>query len=195
MFLHRYNVIMEYIATDIPGIYIIEPKVFGDARGYFFESFRLDELRAHIGDFQFVQDNQSLSRYGVLRGFHFQRPPYSQAKLMQVLSGSVLDVAVDIRKGSPTFGKYIAVELSSENKKQLFVSKGFAHAFLVLSETAVFFYKCDEYYHLESESGIRFDDPNLGIDWKIPTKDIQLSEKDKQLKMLTEIDIPFEYTQ
>lgn len=184
---------MKYIETDIAGVYIIEPKVFGDARGYFFESFRLDMAREHLGDVQFVQDNQSLSRYGVLRGLHFQKPPYTQAKLVRVLSGIVLDVAVDVRKDSSTFGKHVAVELSAENKRQFFVPKGFAHGFLVLSETAEFFYKCDDYYYPESEGGIRFDDPTLGIDWKIPTKDIQLSEKDKKLPLFAEADIPFEY--
>ena len=156
---------MEVIKTGIEGVYIIEPKVFGDARGYFFESFSEREFKEKIGDVHFVQDNESMSKYGVMRGLHFQRPPYAQSKLVRCVKGKVLDVAVDIRKGSPTYGQYITAILSEENHRQFFIPKGFAHGFAVLSETAVFQYKCDEFYHPEADGGISILDETLGIDW------------------------------
>ena len=171
---------MKVIETEIEGVFILEPRVFGDDRGYFFESFSLKYFEEKVSKMVFVQDNESKSKYGVLRGLHYQLPPYTQAKLVGVVKGRVLDVAVDIRKGSPTFGKYVAVELSEENKLQLFLSKGFAHGFAVLSEEAIFQYKCDEYYAPDYEGAICYDDPDLGIDWRLPLKDIILSEKDKK---------------
>jgi dTDP-4-dehydrorhamnose 3,5-epimerase len=169
---------MNYIDTSISGVLILEPRVFSDERGYFFESFQESDFFERTGVY-FVQENQSRSSYGVLRGLHFQREPHAQAKLVRVLSGAVLDVAVDLRKGSPTFGAYIAVELSAENKKQLFIPAGCAHGFLVLSrEGADFFYKCGRYYNKESEGGIRFDDPSLGIDWRLPREEIRVAQKD-----------------
>ena len=171
---------MKVIETEIEGVFILEPRVFGDDRGYFFESFSLKYFEEKVSKMVFVQDNESKSKYGVLRGLHYQLPPYTQAKLVRVVKGRVLDVAVDIRKGSPTFGKYVAVELSVENKLQLFLSKGFAHGFAVLSEEAIFQYKCDEYYAPDYEGAICYDDPDLGIDWRLPLKDIILSEKDKK---------------
>lgn len=171
---------MEVIKTDIEGVLIIEPKIFGDARGYFFESFNEREFREKTGlDVRFVQDNESRSCYGVLRGLHFQRAPYEQAKLVRVVQGRVLDVAVDIRKGSPTFGKHVMVELTGDNHRQCFIPHGFAHGFCVLSEEAVFQYKCDEYYHPEAEGAIAWDDPDIAIQWPISANDIVLSEKDK----------------
>jgi len=170
---------MNIIETEIKGVYIIEPKVFGDNRGYFFESFSQREFESVIGPVTFVQDNQSRSSYGVVRGLHFQRPPHAQAKLVRVVKGKVLDVAVDLRKDSPTFGKYVAVELSDENHRQVFIPKGFAHGFSVLSEEAVFQYKCDEYYAPESEAAIAWDDQDLNIDWKVPAEDVVLSAKDR----------------
>ncbi len=177
---------MTIIPTTIPSVVIIEPKVFGDERGYFFESFSEKIFREKVCDTHFVQDNESKSSYGVLRGLHFQKPPFAQAKLVRVIKGAVLDVAVDIRKGSPTFGQHVAVELTAENKRQLFLPRGFAHGFVVLSPETLFQYKCDEYYHPESEGGIRWDDPSLKIDWKIAEKDILLSEKDKKNPFLQE---------
>lgn len=171
---------MNVIETGIEGLVIIEPKVFGDVRGYFFESFSAKRFEEEVGETVFVQDNESKSKYGVLRGLHYQLPPYTQAKLVRVVKGRVLDVAVDIRKGSPTFGKHVAVELSEENKRQFFIPKGFAHGFVVLSEEAIFQYKCDKYYAPEHEGALLFDDPVLGIDWKLPLEDIVLSEKDKK---------------
>ena len=171
---------MKVIETEIEGVFILEPRVFGDDRGYFFESFSLKHFEEKVSKTVFVQDNESKSKYGVLRGLHYQLPPYTQAKLVRVVKGRVLDVAVDIRKGSPTFGKYVAVELSEENKLQFFLPKGFAHGFAVLSEEAIFQYKCDEYYAPDYEGAICFDDPDLGIDWRLPLKDIILSEKDKK---------------
>ena len=171
---------MKVIETEIEGVFILEPRVFGDDRGYFFESFSLKHFEEKVSKTVFVQDNESKSKYGVLRGLHYQLPPYTQAKLVRVVKGRVLDVAVDIRKGSPTFGKYVAVELSEENKLQFFLPKGFAHGFAVLSEEAIFQYKCDEYYAPDYEGAICYDDPDLGIDWKLPLKDIILSEKDKK---------------
>lgn len=170
---------MEITATPIEGIYIIEPEVFGDSRGYFFESFNLREFEKKIGRIEFVQDNESKSRYGVVRGLHFQKAPYAQSKLVRCVKGKVMDIAVDIRKGSPTFGKYTAVELSEENHRQLFLPKGMAHGFAVLSEEAVFQYKCDEFYHPEAEGAIAWNDPEIGIEWPIPETDIILSEKDR----------------
>lgn len=170
---------MNIVETEIKGVFIIEPKVFGDNRGYFFESFSQREFESVIGPVTFVQDNQSRSSYGVVRGLHFQRPPHAQAKLVRVVKGKVLDVAVDLRKDSPTFGKYVAVELSDENHRQVFIPKGFAHGFSVLSEEAVFQYKCDEYYAPESEAAIAWDDQDLNIDWKVPAEDVVLSAKDR----------------
>ena len=171
---------MKVIETEIEGVFILEPRVFGDDRGYFFESFSLKHFEEKVSKTVFVQDNESKSKYGVLRGLHYQLPPYTQAKLVRVVKGRVLDVAVDIRKGSPTFGKYVAVELSEENKLQFFLPKGFAHGFAVLSEEAIFQYKCDEYYATDYEGAICYDDPDLGIDWRLPLEDIILSEKDKK---------------
>ena len=171
---------MEIIKTDIEGVLIIKPRIFGDDRGYFYESYNrkaLKELAPQIPDF--VQDNQSYSTYGVLRGLHFQKAPYAQAKLVRVVSGKVLDVAVDLRAGSPTFGKHVSVELSGENHLQFFIPEGFAHGFSVLSHEVVFQYKCSSYYNKESEGGIIFNDPALGIDWKLPERDIILSPKDR----------------
>ena len=170
---------MNIVETEIKGVFIIEPKVFGDNRGYFFESFSQREFESVIGPVTFVQDNQSKSSYGVVRGLHFQKPPHAQAKLVRVVKGKVLDVAVDLRKDSPTFGKYMAVELSDENHRQVFIPKGFAHGFSVLSEEAVFQYKCDEYYAPESEAAIAWDDQDLNIDWKVPAEDVVLSAKDR----------------
>lgn len=171
---------MKVIETEIEGVVILEPQIFGDERGYFFESFSLKRFEEEVSKTVFVQDNESKSKYGVLRGLHYQLLPYTQAKLVRVVKGTVLDVAVDIRKGSPTFGKYVAAELSEENKRQFFLPKGLAHGFAVLSEEAIFQYKCDEYYAPGHEGAIRFDDPDLGIDWRLPLKDIILSEKDKK---------------
>lgn len=169
---------MNVIETSIEGVVIVEPRVFGDARGYFFESFNAREFTA-VGDVHFVQDNESRSRYGVVRGLHFQMPPYSQAKLVRVVEGRVLDVAVDIRKGSPTYGQHVAAELTGDNHRQFFIPKGFAHGFAVLSETAVFQYKCDEFYHPEAEGAIAWDDPTLAIDWQVPPEAVILSDKDR----------------
>lgn len=171
---------MEIIKTDIEGVLILKPHIFGDARGYFYESYNkklLSDLSPEIPEF--VQDNQSYSTYGVVRGLHFQKAPYAQAKLVRVVSGKVLDVAVDLRAGSPTFGKHVSVELSGENHLQFFIPEGFAHGFSVLSHEVVFQYKCSSYYNKESEGGIIFNDPDLGIDWGIPQKDMILSPKDK----------------
>lgn len=170
---------MNIIETDIKGLYIIEPKVFGDSRGYFFESFSRREFEKVIGPVDFVQDNESRSSYGVVRGLHFQKPPYAQAKLVRAVKGSVLDVAVDLREGSPTFGRHFSIELSEDNHRQMFIPKGFAHGFAVLSEEAVFQYKCDAYYAPQSEGAVAWDDPDLDIDWKIPADKVILSEKDR----------------
>lgn len=185
---------MEIIKTDIEGLLIVEPRVFQDARGYFFESFSQREFEEKVGKVHFVQDNESMSSYGVMRGLHFQRPPYTQSKLVRCVVGKVLDVAVDIRVGSPTYGKHVAVELSAENHRQFFIPKGFAHGFAVLSEMAVFQYKCDEFYHPEVDGGISILDESLGIDWRIPTEEAILSEKDTRHCMLSEFDSPFTYT-
>lgn len=170
---------MNVIQTSIPGLLIIEPRVFADSRGYFFESFNLREFREKVGDIDFVQDNESKSSYGVLRGLHFQKDPFAQAKLVRVVKGCVLDVAVDIREGSPTYGEHYSVELSEENHLQFFIPRGFAHGFSVLSEEVIFQYKCDNFYHPESEGAIAWDDPDLAIDWHVPADKIILSEKDK----------------
>ena len=171
---------MNIVKTEIEGVVIIEPKVFGDARGYFFESWNKEVYEKHGIAADFIQDNESRSRFGVLRGLHFQAAPYTQAKLVRVIQGAVLDVAVDIRKGSPTFGRHVAVELSAENKRQLFAPRGMAHGFAVLSATATFAYKCDNIYAPTHERSIRFDDPKLGIDWQIPPENYLLSEKDRK---------------
>jgi dTDP-4-dehydrorhamnose 3,5-epimerase len=172
---------LTFTKTDIPDVVIIEPKVFGDSRGYFLESYKKELLDNFLDkEIKFVQDNESMSSYGVLRGLHFQIPPYSQSKLVKVSKGKILDVVVDIRKGSPTFGKHIAVELSAENKKQLFIPRGFAHGFIVLSDEAIFSYKVDNYYSFEHDRGIAFDDESLGIDWKLDSKLFNLSDKDKK---------------
>ena len=178
---------MNFIKTKIEGVYIIEPKIFEDARGYFFESYNEEEFTKNGIPNHFVQDNQSKSSYGVIRGLHCQLGEHSQAKLVRVLKGKVLDVAVDIRKGSPTFGKYVAVELSAENQRQLFIPRGFLHGFSVLSEEAIFAYKCDNLYCKEAEFGIRYDDPEIGIDWKVPTDKVITSEKDRLANRLEDI--------
>lgn len=188
---------MEVITTAIKGVLIIQPKVFGDNRGYFFESFSQREFDEKVTPIlghtiNFVQDNESMSSYGVMRGLHFQRPPFTQSKLVRCVKGAVLDVAVDIRKGSPTFGQHVAVELTEENHTQFFVPRGFAHGFAVLSETAVFQYKCDEFYHPEADGGISILDTSLGIDWKIPTEKALLSEKDTKHALLKDFDTPFD---
>ena len=170
---------MKFIKTDIPALVIIEPTVFGDARGYFLEFYNKKAFEENIGSVNFVQDNESKSSKGVLRGLHFQKPPFDQAKLVRCIEGEVLDVAVDIRKNSPTFGNHVSVILSGDNKRQVFIPRGFAHGFVVLSETAIFSYKVDNYYNKESDRGIAFDDPGLGIDWKINHQDLQISIKDK----------------
>ena len=189
---------MEVIKTAIEGVYIIEPRVFKDARGYFFESFSQRDFDAQVTPLlghtvQFVQDNESMSSYGVVRGLHFQNPPYTQSKLVRCVHGRVLDVAVDIRKGSPTFMQHVAVEISEENHLQFFIPKGFAHGFAVLSETAVFQYKCDEFYHPEADAGIQLADPALGIDWQIPVEQRVLSEKDRLRAPLAVTGSPFDY--
>ena len=184
---------MEVIKTKIDGVVIIEPKVFQDARGYFFESFSQREFEAKVRQINFVQDNESMSSYGVMRGLHFQRPPFAQSKLVRCVKGSVLDVAVDIRKGSPTYGQHVAVELSEDNHRQFFVPRGFAHGFVVLSETAVFQYKCDNFYVPEADGGINIKDDALGIDWQIPMEKAILSEKDLKHVSLKDFDSPFDY--
>lgn len=175
---------MRVIETDIEGVVIIEPEVFGDSRGYFMESFSQRAFDREVAPVRFVQDNRSYSRYGVVRGLHYQKEPYSQSKLVSCVVGRVLDVAVDIRESSPTYGKHVAVELSAENRRQLFIPKGFAHGFAVLSGEALFEYKCDEFYHPEAECGIAWDDPTIGIDWRLPKEDIILSPKDANYKRL-----------
>ena len=169
---------MNVIPTELPGVVILEPRVFGDSRGYFYESFSEREFREKVCNTVFVQDNQSMSCYGVLRGLHYQKAPHCQSKLVRCVKGKVLDVAVDIRQGSPTFGQHVAVELSEENHRQLFIPRGFAHGFAVLSEEAIFQYKCDNYYAPDCEGGIAWDDPALGIDWRLPAEAIILSAKD-----------------
>lgn len=178
---------MKVTKTVISGVFIIEPRIFGDDRGYFFESFNERDFAEKVGNVDFVQDNESKSRYGVVRGLHFQKPPFAQSKLVRVVSGRVLDVAVDIRKGSPTFGKHVAVELSGENHRQFFMPKGMAHGFAVLSQEAVFQYKCDKFYAPQSEGAIAWNDPALAINWHIPENEVILSEKDKHHPLLSEI--------
>lgn len=183
---------MEVIKTDIDGVVIIEPRIFTDARGYFFESYSKREFDEKVRPIDFVQDNESMSSYGVMRGLHFQRPPFTQSKLVRCVKGRVLDVAVDIRKGSPTYGRHVAVELSEYNHRQFFVPRGFAHGFSVLSDVAVFQYKCDNYYHPEADGGISIADASLGIDWMIDPTNAILSEKDLRHPMLDEFDSPFD---
>lgn len=188
---------MEIIKTKLDGVLIIEPRIFTDARGYFFESFSQHEFDANVAPILghrvvFVQDNESMSSYGVMRGLHYQRMPYTQSKLVRVVKGRVLDVAVDIRKGSPTFGQHVAVELTEDNHRQFFVPRGFAHGFAVLSPTAVFQYKCDNFYHPEADAGINIKDESLGIDWRIPVEDALLSEKDLKHSRLSESMLDFD---
>ena len=184
---------MEVIHTDIPEVVILEPRVFEDARGYFFESWSQRVFYSLVRPVRFVQDNESRSSYGVVRGLHFQKGAFSQSKLVRVVEGRVLDIAVDIRRGSPTFGRHVAVELSAGDHRQLFIPRGFAHGFSVLSETAVFQYKCDNYYAPQAESAIAWDDPVLGIDWRVPPEDIILSEKDRRHPLLADCPDLFDY--
>lgn len=184
---------MEVFKTQIEGPLIIEPRIFNDSRGYFFESWTQRGYDGVIGKINFVQDNESKSTRGVIRGLHFQRPPFAQSKLVRCVVGTVLDVIVDIRKGSPTYGQHLAVELSAENHRQLFVPRGFAHGFAVLSEVAIFQYKCDNYYAPDSDAGISLLDDSLGIDWRIPLREAILSDKDQNHPTLSNFDSPFEY--
>lgn len=184
---------MEVIKTALPGVLVLKPRIFEDSRGYFFESFSQRVFAKEVEDITFVQDNESKSSFSVLRGLHFQLPPFTQTKLVRVISGRVLDVAVDIRKGSPTYGKWVSCELTGENHLQFFIPKGFAHGFSVLSEETVFQYKCDEFYHPESEGAIAWDDPQLNIDWQLPRESIILSEKDKHHPLLKDFDSPFKF--
>ncbi len=184
---------MRFIRIKIPDVVIIEPKVFEDGRGYFMETFRKDLFEKHIRKIDFLQDNESKSKRGVLRGLHYQLPPFAQSKLVRVIKGSVMDVAVDIRKGSPSFGKYVAVELSEENKRELFIPRGFAHGFLVTSDEAVFAYKVDNYYAPKYDRSIRFDDPDINIDWSFPKDEILVSEKDRNAPFLKDAEL-FEYS-
>lgn len=184
---------MEVIETSLPGVVIIEPRIFTDARGYFFESYSKREFDRLVRPVNFVQDNESSSTYGVIRGLHFQRPPFAQSKLVRCVRGAVLDVAVDIRKGSPTYGRHVAVELTEKNHRQCFIPRGFAHGFAVLSETAVFQYKCDNYYAPQADSGISINDASLGIDWRIDPAKAILSEKDMRHALLADFDSPFDY--
>lgn len=186
---------MEVIKTEIDGVVIIEPKVFGDHRGYFFESFSERDFNTNVREVRFVQDNESKSSYGVLRGLHFQKPPYAQSKLVRVVKGAVLDVAVDIRKGSPTFGKHVAVELTADNHRQFFVPRGFAHGFVVLTDEVVFQYKCDNFYAPEHEGAIAWDDPDLAIDWHIPADKVVLSAKDTCHPRLKDAEWLFDYNE
>ena len=183
---------MNIIKTDIEGVVIIEPRIFTDARGYFFESFSERDFCKEVREVRFVQDNESKSSYGVMRGLHFQRPPFTQSKLVRVIKGAVLDVAVDIRKGSPTYGKHVAVELTEDNHRQFFVPRGFAHGFAVLSDEAIFQYKCDNFYAPQADGGISILDESLGIDWRIPMDKAILSEKDMKHPLLKDFDSPFE---
>ena len=190
---------MEVIQTKIPGVVILEPKIFGDARGYFFESFSQREFDEKVAfpnfgkPIQFVQDNESMSSYGVMRGLHFQAPPFTQSKLVRCVKGKVLDVAVDIRKGSPTYGQHIAIELSEDNHRQFFVPRGFAHGFAVLSEVAIFQYKCDNFYASQADGGISIKDDTLGINWQIPVEKTLLSEKDMKHPLLEDFESPFDF--
>ena len=187
--------VMEVIKTEIEGVVIIEPRIFKDERGYFYESFSQREFEERVCRTTFVQDNQSKSAYGVVRGLHFQKSTCSQSKLVRCIKGAVLDVAVDIRKGSPTFGKHVAVELSEENHRQLFIPRGFAHGFAVLTPEAVFQYKCDNYYNKESEGAIAWNDPQLAIDWRIPADKVLLSEKDRNSRNIADADYLFDYNE
>jgi dTDP-4-dehydrorhamnose 3,5-epimerase len=180
---------MEFKETDLKGVYIIEPRVFADARGYFFEAWKQAEFEVHVGPVKFIQDNESMSSFGVLRGLHYQKGDLSQAKLVRVISGRVVDVAVDIRKSSPTFGRHIMVELSGDNKRQLFIPRGFAHGFVVLSPEAVFTYKVDNPYAPQHEAGIRWDDPELAIQWPIDPKDVLTSDKDLRQPLLRDAEL------
>ena len=184
---------MNVIKTDIEGVVIIEPRIFEDARGYFFESFSQREFEEKVGKVVFVQDNESKSSYGVMRGLHFQRPPFTQSKLVRCVKGAVLDVAVDLRKGSPTYGKHVAVELTENNHRQFFIPQGFAHGFAVLSDEAVFQYKCDNFYAPQADGGISILDKSLGIDWIIPTDKAILSDKDTKHPLLKDFESPFVY--
>ena len=186
---------MNIIKTEIDGVVIIEPRLFKDDRGYFFESYSEKDFNAQVREIKFVQDNESKSSYGVLRGLHFQKPPYAQSKLVRVIKGAVLDVAVDIRKGSPTFGKHVAVELTEDNHRQFFIPRGFAHGFSVLTPEVIFQYKCDNFYAPQSESALAWDDPDLGIDWRIPSDKIILSEKDKHHPRLKDAEWLFDYNE
>jgi dTDP-4-dehydrorhamnose 3,5-epimerase len=180
---------MEYIETDIKGVFVIEPKVFSDARGYFMEAWKKSEFEEHVGPVEFVQDNESQSSYGVLRGLHYQKGDCSQAKLVRVIKGKVIDVAVDIRRSSPTFGRHVMVELSEENKRQFYIPHGFAHGFLVLSPEAIFTYKVDRPYAPQADAGIRFNDPEIGIEWPIDAKDMLLSDKDTKQPLLRDAEL------
>ena len=184
---------MEVIKTSIAVVVILEPRLFNDERGYFFESYSEREFTEKVGPVHFVQDNESKSSYGVLRGLHFQVPPYAQAKLVRVIRGSVLDVAVDIRQGSPTYGHYVAVELTEDNHRQLFIPRGFAHGFSVLSEEAVFQYKCDNFYAPQSEGALSWNDPDIGVDWRLPADKVILSAKDRSHGFLKNFTTPFVY--
>ena len=184
---------MEVIKTKIEGIVIIEPRIFKDARGYFYESFSQKEFDEKVKPIRFVQDNESMSTYGVMRGLHFQRPPFTQSKLVRCCRGAILDIAVDIRKGSPTYGQHVAIELTEENHRQLFIPRGFAHGFAVLSDVAVLQYKCDNFYAPQADAGIQLRDKELGIDWQIPTENAILSEKDIKHPCLKDFDSPFDY--
>lgn len=184
---------MEVFQTNIKGVVIIEPRLFKDDRGYFFESYSERDFNKQVGEVHFVQDNESKSSYGVMRGLHFQRPPFTQSKLVRCVKGAVLDVAVDIRKGSPTYGQHVAVELTEDNHRQFFIPRGFAHGFAVLSPEAIFQYKCDNFYHPDADGGISILDTSLGIDWRIPTEHAILSEKDTKHPLLKDFDSPFEF--
>lgn len=186
---------MDIVKTEIDGLVIIEPKVFGDHRGYFFESFSERDFNSQVRDVRFVQDNESKSSYGVLRGLHFQKPPHAQSKLVRVVKGAVLDVAVDIRKGSPTFGQHVSVELTEDNHRQFFIPRGFAHGFVVLTDEVIFQYKCDNFYAPQYEGAIAWDDPDLGIDWKVPADRIVLSDKDTKHPRLKDADWLFDYNE
>ena len=186
---------MEVIKTDIEGVVIIEPRIFRDDRGYFFESFSQREFQDKVCNTVFVQDNESKSSYGVLRGLHFQKPPYAQSKLVRVIKGAVLDVAVDIRKGSPTFGQHVAVELTEDNHRQFFIPRGFAHGFSVLTDEVIFQYKCDNFYAPQSEGALAWDDPDLGIDWRLPAEKVILSEKDRHHSRLKDADWLFDFNE
>ena len=186
---------MEAIKTDIEGVVIIEPRIFRDDRGYFFESFSQREFQEKVCNTVFVQDNESESSYGVLRGLHFQKPPYAQSKLVRVIKGAVLDVAVDIRKGSPTFGQHVAVELTEDNHRQFFIPRGFAHGFSVLTDEVIFQYKCDNFYAPQSEGALAWDDPDLGIDWRLPAEKVILSEKDRHHSRLKDAEWLFDFNE